>query len=62
VECRVYRSNAGSPQLFVVQHEIDGQSIGSVMTTSSGFIRAMTKISNDFAATLSEQILEKLKF
>jgi hypothetical protein len=62
VECRIYRGNAGSPQLFVVQHEIDAQSIGSVMTTSSGFIRAMNKISNDFAATLSEQILEKLKF
>jgi hypothetical protein len=62
VECRVYSGNAGSPQLFVVQHEIDGQSLGSVMTTSSGFIRAINKISNDFAATLSEQILEKLKF
>jgi hypothetical protein len=61
VECRVYRGSGGSPQFFLVQHEVNGQSIGSVMTTSSGFIRAMNKISNDFAATLSEQILEKLK-
>jgi hypothetical protein len=62
VELRVYRGNMGSPQTYIMQHEVDRQSLGSVMSTSSGFIRAMNKISNDFAATLSEQILEKLKF
>ena len=62
VEGRVYRGNTGSPKIFQVQHELDGQSLGSIMTTSSGTIRAMNKISNDFAATLSEQILEKVKF
>jgi hypothetical protein len=59
VECKVYR---GNPQMFQVQHEIHEQSIGSIMSTSSGFIHTMNKISNDFAATLSEQILEKVKF
>ncbi len=62
VECRVYRGNTANPEIFQVQHEINGQSIGSVMSTSRGFIHAMNKISNDFAATLSEQILEKVKF
>jgi hypothetical protein len=62
VECRVYRGNAGVPQFFLVQHEINAQSMGSVMSTSSGFIHSMNKISNDFAATLSEQILEKVTF
>jgi hypothetical protein len=62
VECRVYHDRTGGPEIFLVQHEVDAQSIGSIMTTSSGFIHAMNKISNDFAATLSEQILEKLKF
>jgi hypothetical protein len=61
VECRVYRGNVGSPQIYIIQHEVDRQPIGSVMTTSSGLIHAMNKISNDFAAALSEQILEKMK-
>jgi hypothetical protein len=63
VECRVYRGSTDKPaEVFEVQHETKEQSLGSVMTTSSGFIRSMNKISNDFAAALSEQILEKLKF
>jgi hypothetical protein len=37
------------------------QSIGTMMTTSGGFIKEMNKISNKFAATLSEEILEKLQ-
>ena len=42
-------------------HAAPNQSIGSVMTTSSGFIREMNKISNKFAAGLSEEILKNLQ-
>lgn len=62
VECRVYRVNSGKPEnIFEIKKEVTKQSIGSVMSTSSGFIHSMNKISNDFAATVSEEILEKLK-
>jgi hypothetical protein len=63
VECKVYRPN-GLDQLEYVydaHREITNQSIGSVMTTSSGFVKKMDEISNQFAAGLSEDILENLQ-
>ena len=63
VECKVYRpSSLSQLEFFYDAHrEITNQSIGSVMTTSSGFIKKMDEISNQFAATLSEDILENLQ-
>ena len=62
-ECKVYQSAITSQPAFVfeVRQEKTEQSIGSVMTTSSGFIKKMNKITNDFAASLSEEILGKLQ-
>ena len=63
VECKIYQPS-GLDQLEYVYDahgEITNQSIGSVMTTSSGFIKKMDEISNQFAATLSEDILENLQ-
>ncbi len=62
VECRFYQPSTKQLVSSVVHVQLTRQSLGSVMTTSSGFIRAMNKISNDFAAKLSEQVLEKMKF
>lgn len=63
IECKVYRADRlDQPEyIYEARREATNQSIGSVMTTSSGFIRAMDKISNEFAAGLSEDILEKLR-
>jgi len=43
---------------FEAQKKLSHQSIGTVMTTSSGFIAEMNRISNDFAGSLCEEILE----
>jgi hypothetical protein len=63
VECKVYRAGITNQPEYVYEarHAVTNQSIGSVMTTSSGFIRKMDKISNGFAAALSEDILENLQ-
>lgn len=63
VECRVYRGDKPEQQEYSCEahQEITTQSVGSVMTTSGGFIKHMNKISNAFAASLSEKILEKLQ-
>ncbi len=63
VECKVYRANEADEPEFVyeAQNQAAKQPIGSVMTTSSGFIHNMNKIANEFAAGLSEDILEKLQ-
>jgi len=63
VECSVYRP--GKPEQkeysYEAHQECASQSVGSVMTTSGGFIKKMNKISNAFAASFSEEILEKLQ-
>ncbi len=63
VECRVYEAGLTNrpAYLYEARHQITNQSIGSIMTTSSGFIREMNKISNKFAGALSEEILENLQ-
>ena len=63
IECKLYQAgNPNQPRyVYEARHEITNQSLGSVMTTSSGFIREMNKISNAFAATLSEDILENMQ-
>lgn len=62
VECKVYQSGKLNQLEYAYEahHEIKNQSIGSVMSTSSGFIKEMDKISNAFAAVLSEDLLENL--
>jgi hypothetical protein len=63
VECRVYEAGLTNQPayLYEARQQITNQSIGSIMTTSSGFIREMNKISNRFAGVLSEDILENLQ-
>lgn len=63
VECKVYRAGMTNQPEFVydARHEATNQSIGSILTTSGGFIKKMDKISNEFAAALSEDILENLQ-
>lgn len=46
---------------FETQKKLSHQSIGTVMTTSSGFIAEMNRISNNFAESLSNEILEKIQ-
>jgi hypothetical protein len=63
VECKIYQaSRLDQPEYVYDAHcEITNQSIGSVMTTSSGFMKKMDEISNQFAGTISEDILENLQ-
>jgi len=62
VECKAFR-NRSSDQLWFsdVSHCVmTNQPIGSVMTTSGGFIKEMNKVVNQFAARLAEDTLRKL--
>jgi hypothetical protein len=63
VQARVYRPGQSTDPIFSYEaHDlIAGQSIGSVMTTSSGFIENMNKISNEFAASLADDLLKNLE-
>src|SRR5579862_43335 len=63
VDCKVYQTGVTNQPEFVYEarYETTNQSIGSVMTTSSGFVKKMNEISNGFAAGLSEDILEHLQ-
>jgi hypothetical protein len=63
VECKVYQTGVtNQPEyLYEARQETTNQSIGSAMTTSSGFVKKMNEISNGFAAGLSEDILEHLQ-
>jgi hypothetical protein len=63
VECRIYQPGLTNQpaQVYQARHQITNQSVGSIMTTSSGVIRKMNKISNRFASILSEEILENLQ-
>ena len=63
VECKAYQPSSLDQLEYVYDAhcEITNQSVGSVMTTSSGFIKKMDEISNQFAGALSEDILENLQ-
>ena len=63
VICKVYQAGFTNQPSYVYEarHQATNQPIGSIMTTSSGFIREMNKISNRFAGDLSEEILENLQ-
>jgi hypothetical protein len=63
VRCQVYPDlNSDKPESeFETHHKMLNQSLGSVMSTSTGFIREMNKISHRFAGVLSENILEQLQ-
>jgi len=63
VECKIYQPSLTDqpPYVYEARQQITNQSIGSIMTTSSGFIREMNNISNRFAGALSEEILENLQ-
>lgn len=63
VECKVCRAGKiNRPEyVYEARNQATNQSIGSIMTTSSGFINEMNKISNEFAAALSENILGNLQ-
>ena len=63
VECKVHRAGITNKldYTYEARDEATKQSIGSVMTTSAGFIKEMNKISNRFAGALSEGILKNLQ-
>jgi hypothetical protein len=63
VEYRVYRAGNTNQPDFIgeARHEVAHQSIGSVMTTSSGFMKKMNQMSNEFAGVLAEEILKNLQ-
>ena len=61
--CRVLpsRNTNGAGYSFETRQELTKQSIGSIMSTSTGFVHEMNKISDAFAASLSDEILGKLQ-
>jgi hypothetical protein len=63
VNCSVYLpQDAENPGYEFETHNVAiSRPIGSVLSTSSGFIRNMNKISNQFASELSQMVLENLK-
>jgi len=63
VECEVYQSGAPNrlEYKYTAHHEVTKHSLGSMMSTSSDFIREMNDVSNKFAGALSEDILENLR-
>jgi hypothetical protein len=62
VQCTVHRTDsAEQAYTFATRHEMTNQALGSMLTTSSGFIVEMNKISNAFAGALSEKILAQLQ-
>lgn len=60
---KVYRpQNLAEPlSMFEGRQELKNQSVGSVLSTSSGFIAEMNKISNRFAGALSTEIIGKVQ-
>jgi hypothetical protein len=63
VECKIYDpSDVKQPVLsFISQKEMDSQSLASGLVTSDSLVRAMNKIANQFAGSISEDILEQLQ-
>ncbi|MFA6543465.1 MAG: hypothetical protein WCS99_03515 [Limisphaerales bacterium] len=47
--------------VFETHHLATNKSIGSIMSTSGGFLKEMNKVSNEFAGELSEKILAALQ-
>jgi hypothetical protein len=47
-----------APITYVTKKDLLGQSLGSVFTTSSGFIRAMNRIANAFSADIAVDLIE----
>lgn len=63
VTCRVQPVD-GSPESassFEVQRQATRQKIGTMMSTSGGFIRKMNEIANTFAGDVTTEILETLQ-
>ena len=60
---KTYRVNKQDEAAFVYEAQClaTNQSIGTTMSTSSGFIKEMNKISDNFADNLSKEILENLQ-
>jgi hypothetical protein len=63
VECKAYRASMTNQpsHSYDARHQVTNQPLGSIMTTSSGFIKEMNTISNEFAGKLSEQLLSNLQ-
>jgi hypothetical protein len=63
VECKLdWMDKTNEPEfVYEAQAKVTQQSIGSILSTSRGFIKSMNKISNEFATTLSKDILEKVR-
>jgi hypothetical protein len=63
VECKTIRVDNGRDQEFTyhAQRQVEKQSLGSIMTTSQGFIQEMNNLSNRFASELAEDILTNLQ-
>lgn len=63
VTCRVQQVGepAESGSTFEVQRQATKQQIGTVLSTSGGFIRKMNEISNTFAGDVAMEILETLQ-
>jgi hypothetical protein len=63
IECKWSQpSETGQPEhVYMTTREITNQPIGSAMSTSSGFINEMDKVSNQFAASVSEELLKNLQ-
>lgn len=60
---KVYSTDDPAKSLCTLEtrQESREQSVGSVMTTSSGFIAAMNRLSNEFAGALSRDVMSKLR-
>lgn len=53
---------AGAPaSVYEAQYQVTNQAIGSLITTSRGFVHNLNKVSNEFAAGLSIEILQALQ-
>lgn len=63
IECKVYQANdTKSPvHVYEAHNELLKQSVGSVLSTDISMARNMNKIANQFAATLSLNILNDLR-
>lgn len=63
VECKLIGigKKGASESDFEAEYQATNQAIGSVFSTSSGFIRNMNKVSNKFAADLSTELLGTLQ-
>jgi hypothetical protein len=60
--CAFRAGQTDVPEFVYEAHDqITNQPIGTMASTSSGFIKEMNKISNGFAANLSNEILESLQ-